>query len=137
LPNIVTAPSCFGPTKSPAANCNEYYECEQVWWWWEPRLKTCPEGETFNTILNDCDPSDPLNCYNLTTIYTQTVASSGNTKSTLTANSTTDIDSTSTKTPPESTTATQRGTTTVATLSTTEGCSTLSTTTRTIETSGT
>ncbi|KAJ3628657.1 hypothetical protein MTP99_015953 [Tenebrio molitor] len=70
----VTAPPCFEASKFPATNCNEYYECVPVWWWWEPRLQICPDGQGFdndNLSTNDNDTT----CYSALMFWTYEISS--------------------------------------------------------------
>ncbi|KAJ3638031.1 hypothetical protein MTP99_001440 [Tenebrio molitor] len=55
-------PLCFGPSKYPAPQCDQYYECVQILWWWQPKLKNCPSEQAFNSSTNICMIADLTNC---------------------------------------------------------------------------
>jgi hypothetical protein len=69
-----TLPACFDGSKFPAKLCNEYYECIQVLWWWEPQLKSCPDGQGFDPASSECAPAATVPCGHELTTTTTTVA---------------------------------------------------------------
>ncbi|KAJ8984211.1 hypothetical protein NQ317_011120 [Molorchus minor] len=51
----VTAPAtCTSTGVYEAENCNQYYECVYVMWWYELVLQTCSSGQAFNTTAGAC-----------------------------------------------------------------------------------
>jgi hypothetical protein len=73
-PLPTTLPACFDGSKFPAKLCNEYYECIQVLWWWEPQLKSCPDGQGFDPASSECAPAATVPCGHELTTTTTTVA---------------------------------------------------------------
>ncbi|XP_063905743.1 uncharacterized protein LOC135124541 isoform X2 [Zophobas morio] len=63
LPPPIIEPSCYGPSKHPSSSCYQYYECVQVWWWWEPRLLSCERGYAFDIAYSECRFLSYVDCY--------------------------------------------------------------------------
>jgi hypothetical protein len=109
----VTVPACFDSSKYPAKTCYDYYECVAVWWWWQPELKSCPEGQAFDAKLDRCTIGAWFNCQPATTTIVPTTTTTVP-KTTTTVPTTTTIPTTTTTTP-TTTTAIPITTTTVRT----------------------
>ncbi|KAJ8925885.1 hypothetical protein NQ315_009737 [Exocentrus adspersus] len=56
-----TNTECVSVGKHPAENCNQYYECVEVTWYYERVLQTCPDGQIFNQTISECNPGDVCN----------------------------------------------------------------------------
>ncbi|KAJ8957687.1 hypothetical protein NQ318_017579 [Aromia moschata] len=53
--HLLTAPSsCTSAGVYEASNCNQYYECVYVMWWYELVLQTCSSGEAFDSSTGTC-----------------------------------------------------------------------------------
>ncbi|KAJ8931267.1 hypothetical protein NQ314_015833 [Rhamnusium bicolor] len=46
--------SCGGPGKYPATNCNQYYECVEVMYWYELVVQNCGSGQSFSNTAQGC-----------------------------------------------------------------------------------
>ncbi|KAJ3648600.1 hypothetical protein Zmor_020393 [Zophobas morio] len=47
-------PKCTGSGRLPGPTSNQYYECELIWFQWQPQLKTCPDGQTYDKTTAQC-----------------------------------------------------------------------------------
>nr|CAH7765614.1 unnamed protein product [Callosobruchus chinensis] len=52
----ISPPICqsAGPGNYPADNCRQYYQCTKTLWWYNSTLKTCPDGQIFDSSSNKC-----------------------------------------------------------------------------------
>ncbi|CAH1116454.1 unnamed protein product [Phaedon cochleariae] len=48
--------ACTSAGKYPSKNCNEYYECLKVMWWYRLMFRKCDESERFDHITLQCVP---------------------------------------------------------------------------------
>ncbi|KAK9745674.1 hypothetical protein QE152_g6673 [Popillia japonica] len=47
-------PNCTNVGRHWGPSCTQYYDCVTVWWWYEPRLRSCPSGSWFSYSAQDC-----------------------------------------------------------------------------------
>ncbi|XP_044264609.1 uncharacterized protein LOC123011304 [Tribolium madens] len=47
-------PKCNGAGKFPGPTPNQYYECEFIWFQFQPTLKSCLEGQIFDVTVSLC-----------------------------------------------------------------------------------
>nr|CAI5844718.1 unnamed protein product [Callosobruchus analis] len=52
----ISPPICpsVGPGNYPAENCRQYYQCTKTLWWYNSKLKVCPDGQSFDSKSNKC-----------------------------------------------------------------------------------
>mgnify|MGYP005984472915 CR=1 FL=1 len=50
----IADPKCTGSGRLPGPTSNQYYECELIWFQWQPQLKTCPDGQIYDKTTAQC-----------------------------------------------------------------------------------
>lgn len=54
LISAIPPSSCTSTGKYPAAQCNQYYECVEVMYWYELVLQSCESGHSYSDCLKTC-----------------------------------------------------------------------------------